>query len=341
MTDPRTGRARLRRLEGRRRRRREIGRLGSGSDYTAFLDHLGVPSFEAGLLGARERRHVPLRLRRHVQHGALPRPGLPRARGVGARRRHRPRCGSPTRTCCRSTTPTTRRRSRSYVEELQQVQAETPDAAQVDLSALLEAAQRVARRVRAPRGPRGRAARRRRHEVAQASRAIARINDALMRQERALTTSRGLPGPAVVPPPDLRARARDGLRGAVPAGHARRGRAGRRADGADLPRPAARLAARGARLAERGAAGSASVAVGRRAATPSPDTRAGSRSETTETFRNRATYFWLAICIRLPHVSSSTAVVTVGISSGSCVNRTPSARSRSYSALTSSTANDV
>ena len=30
-----------------------------------------------------------------------------------------------------------------------------------------------------------------------------------------------------------------------------------------------------------------------------------------------------------------------GISSGSCVNRTPSARSRSYSALTSSTANDV
>ena len=26
----------------------EIGRLGSGSDYTSFLDHLGVPSFEAG-----------------------------------------------------------------------------------------------------------------------------------------------------------------------------------------------------------------------------------------------------------------------------------------------------
>jgi len=54
-----------------------------------------------------------------------------------------------------------------------------------------------------------------------------------------------------------------------------------------------------------------------------------------------ATYLWLAICIRLPHVSSSTAVVTACISSGSCVNRTPSARSRSYSALTSSTANDV
>jgi hypothetical protein len=54
-----------------------------------------------------------------------------------------------------------------------------------------------------------------------------------------------------------------------------------------------------------------------------------------------ATYLWLAICIRFPHVSSNTAVVTDSISSGSCVNRTPSARSRSYSALTSSTANDV
>jgi hypothetical protein len=49
----------------------------------------------------------------------------------------------------------------------------------------------------------------------------------------------------------------------------------------------------------------------------------------------------LAIWIRLPHVSSRTAVVTGCISSGSCVKRTPSARSRSYSAFTSSTANDV
>jgi hypothetical protein len=54
-----------------------------------------------------------------------------------------------------------------------------------------------------------------------------------------------------------------------------------------------------------------------------------------------ATYLWLAIWIRFPHVSSNTAVVTDSISSGSCVNRTPSARSRSYSGLTSSTANDV
>ena len=50
---------------------------------------------------------------------------------------------------------------------------------------------------------------------------------------------------------------------------------------------------------------------------------------------------WLAIWIRFPHVSSRTAVVTDGISSGSCVKRTPSARSRSHSAFTSSTANEV
>ena len=43
----------------------------------------------------------------------------------------------------------------------------------------------------------------------------------------------------------------------------------------------------------------------------------------------------------MPQVSSSTAVVTDGSFSGFCVKRTPSARSRSYSALTSSTANDV
>jgi len=55
----------------------------------------------------------------------------------------------------------------------------------------------------------------------------------------------------------------------------------------------------------------------------------------------RAVYPWLAIWIRLPQVSSNTAVVTDGISSGSWVKRTPRARSRSYSALTSSTANDV
>src|SRR6476660_7837944 len=45
--------------------------------------------------------------------------------------------------------------------------------------------------------------------------------------------------------------------------------------------------------------------------------------------------------MRLPQVSSSVAVVTGPIATGGWVNRTPASRSRSYSARTSSTANDV
>ena len=48
-----------------------------------------------------------------------------------------------------------------------------------------------------------------------------------------------------------------------------------------------------------------------------------------------------AIWIRLPHVSSKTAVVTGPISVGGWVKRTPRPESRSKSALTSSTLNDV
>ena len=48
---------------------------------------------------------------------------------------------------------------------------------------------------------------------------------------------------------------------------------------------------------------------------------------------------WVAIWMRLPQVSLKTAVVTGPISRGSWVKRTPRPRSRSYSAVTSSTAN--
>lgn len=45
--------------------------------------------------------------------------------------------------------------------------------------------------------------------------------------------------------------------------------------------------------------------------------------------------------MRLPHVSSNTAVVTGPISVGGCVKRTPRAASRRYSPATSSTPKDV
>src|SRR5215207_4488522 len=57
--------------------------------------------------------------------------------------------------------------------------------------------------------------------------------------------------------------------------------------------------------------------------------------------REGALYFVVAIWIRLPQVSSNTAVVTGPASSGACVKRTPSARSRSCSAFTSSTPKEV
>ena len=154
-----------------------------------------------------------------------------------------PRCGSPMREVLPFHYSDYAAAVASYVQELQQVQAETPGAAQVELAPLLEAAEAWRRRLRAAR--RRASTRCSRRETPIRAGGLARINDALMRQERALTTSRGLPGTAMVPPPDLRARPGDRLRRAVPARHARRGRAGRREDGPDIPRSPARLAARG------------------------------------------------------------------------------------------------
>ena len=82
----------------------------------------------------------------------------------------------------------------SYVEELHQVQSETPGAADLDLDILSEAAvawgdasadlEARSDELLAGGDLDGRAA----------SRAVARINRALVRQERALTTRQGLPG---------------------------------------------------------------------------------------------------------------------------------------------------
>jgi N-acetylated-alpha-linked acidic dipeptidase len=48
-----------------------IGALGSGSDYTVFLDHLGDRLAEPGLRRRRRRRHLPLHLRRFLLVHAL------------------------------------------------------------------------------------------------------------------------------------------------------------------------------------------------------------------------------------------------------------------------------
>jgi N-acetylated-alpha-linked acidic dipeptidase len=82
----------------------------------------------------------------------------------------------------------------AYVEELQQVQAETPDASQVDLDILLEGADDWRRASEALEARADELLAAGDTESSRAGRAIRRINSALMRQERVLTTSQGLPG---------------------------------------------------------------------------------------------------------------------------------------------------
>ena len=167
----------------------EIDRLGSGSDYTAFLDHLGVPSLEAGFTapasgGTYHSAYDDTRnMEEHLDPGYLGHAGSARVTGVTALRLANADV-LPFRYSDYATAVA------GYVEDLQQVQAETPGAAQVDLGILLEAAgdwaaasealEQLADELLAAGEVEGGAVR--------------RINAALMRQERALTTRQGLPG---------------------------------------------------------------------------------------------------------------------------------------------------
>ena len=169
----------------------EIGRLGSGSDYTAFLDHLGVPSLEAGFTNAASSGTYHSAyddlwtMERFLDPGYLGHAGSSLVTGVTALRLANadilPFHYSDYAAAVAG-----------YVEDLQQVQADTPGAARLDLGILLEAANgwgAAATRLEAVAGDllggdlSGRDAAR-----------AARINRVLMRQERALARPEGLPG---------------------------------------------------------------------------------------------------------------------------------------------------
>jgi N-acetylated-alpha-linked acidic dipeptidase len=170
----------------------EIGRLGSGSDYTAFLDHIGVPSLEAGFSNSASSGTYhsayddTYNMERHLDPGYLGHAGSSLITGTTALRFANadilPFHYSDYAAAVAS-----------YVEELQQVQEETEGAAQVDLDILLEAAtawgdaagdlEAAADDLLAGGELDGRAG----------ARAAARMNRALIRQERALTTRQGLP----------------------------------------------------------------------------------------------------------------------------------------------------
>jgi N-acetylated-alpha-linked acidic dipeptidase len=171
----------------------QVGRLGSGSDYTAFLDHLGIPSFEAGFTAPasggtyHSAYDDTFNMEHYLDPGYLGHAGSAKVNGVAA-----------LRLANADVLPfhysDYAQAVGSYVSDLQQVQAETPGAAEVDLDVLAEAAQdwhAAAARLEARADELLAAGD---TDSRSASRAITRINRALMRQERALTTARGLPG---------------------------------------------------------------------------------------------------------------------------------------------------
>ena len=169
----------------------EVDRLGSGSDYTAFLDRFGVPSLEAGFSnpassGTYHSAYDDLfNMDRYLDPGYLGHAGSSLVTGVTALRLANadilPFHYSDYADAVAG-----------YIEDLQQVQAETPGAAQVDLALLLQAANAW--------GDAARALEARADELlagdlsGRAAARAARINRLLMRQERALTQPEGLPG---------------------------------------------------------------------------------------------------------------------------------------------------
>jgi N-acetylated-alpha-linked acidic dipeptidase len=171
----------------------EVGRLGSGSDYTAFLDHLGVPSFEAGFTAPasggtyHSAYDDTYNMEHYLDPGYLGHAGSARVVGTAALRLANadvlPFHYSDYAAAVAS-----------YVEDLRQVQVEAPGDEKVDLTMLADAAkewQDASEQLEARADELLAAGD---TESGTASRAIARVNNALMKQERALTTARGMPG---------------------------------------------------------------------------------------------------------------------------------------------------
>ena len=188
VTDPRSGKSVFDVWKGDEAEDPEVGRLGSGSDYTAFLDHVGVPSLEAGFSAPASSGTYhsayddTYNMEHHLDPGYLGHAGSAKVNGVNVLR-------LANATILPFHYSDYAAAVVGYVTELQQIQAETPDASQVDLSNLLEAAEGWGTASTALETE----AARRLAEDDTPSRAVDRINDALMKQERALTTRQGLP----------------------------------------------------------------------------------------------------------------------------------------------------
>jgi N-acetylated-alpha-linked acidic dipeptidase len=210
-------------------------RLGSGSDYTVLLDHLGVPSMVVGMSTGGGEYHSAYDDTYQTEHfldpGYLGHQAASRTSGVLALRLANADA-LPLRYSDYA------KQVDAYVAELQEIQKANPSAAQVDLKPLRDAAASW-----------GTASAALEAHAAELVSSDSPLRAASAREQRA--DARGAaadhagrhPRPAVVPPPGLSAGDQHRLRGAVPAGHPRRAGRRRRGDGHDVSRPAARLAA--------------------------------------------------------------------------------------------------
>jgi N-acetylated-alpha-linked acidic dipeptidase len=164
-----------------------LNRLGSGSDYTVFLDHLGATSMEVGYSSPGGEYHSAYddtyQVEKFLDPGYLGHQAASRTSGVTALRLANADA-LPLRYSDYA------RAVDGYVAELEEIQDANPLASQVELGALREAAQDW--------GAASMALEARSAELVSGdsppSRALRRINRALMRQERQLTTRRGIPG---------------------------------------------------------------------------------------------------------------------------------------------------
>ena len=109
----------IERGEARSRADLRIGALGSGSDYTPFLQHHGIASLNLVVRRDGRRRHLSLDLRRLLSLHEVLRSRLPLRPRAGAVRRARRSSGLPTPTCCRSSSRVSPTPSQTYVRELQ------------------------------------------------------------------------------------------------------------------------------------------------------------------------------------------------------------------------------
>jgi N-acetylated-alpha-linked acidic dipeptidase len=193
VTDPRSGTSVYKVWKDYEVRDPELGRLGSGSDYTAFLEHAGVPSLDASFSAPagtgtyHSAYDDTYNLERHLDRGYLGHLGSARVAGVTALRLANADA-LPFHYSDYAAAVS------SYARELQQVRATTPGASQVELGILRSAALSWRRASRALEGKADRLLAAGHAESSPGRHAIARINHALMRQERVLTTHRGLPG---------------------------------------------------------------------------------------------------------------------------------------------------